>query len=237
MELNTQPVNHPRVSQRDRIYTNRGNEELIDLIDGQYKRVLDIGCGAGDNAAIIRSRDPECEVVGITQSEPEARLARMCMSDCLVADIESEIPEALLNRLFDVLIFSHVLEHLRYPSEVLARFAGLLRKGGLVLIAVPNVLFWQMRFRFMRGDFEYESSGILDDTHLRFFTYFTVQQILFGQQSSLSVVLKTTTGHVPLPVLRQYVLPRGVGATIDRWACSLWPNLFGCQILIKAIKE
>jgi 2-polyprenyl-3-methyl-5-hydroxy-6-metoxy-1,4-benzoquinol methylase len=237
MELTGQLVNDARAAQRDRIYTNRGNIELIDLIDVQYRRVLDIGCGAGDNATIIRSRNPECEIVGITQSEPEARLGRMCMSDCLVADIEREIPGALLNQLFDVLIFSHVLEHLRYPSEVLARYAGLVRKGGQVLIAVPNVLFWQMRLRFIRGDFEYESSGILDDTHLRFFTYLTAEQLLFGPESSLRVARKTATGHVPLPVLRQHALPRGVGAAIDRWACSRWPNLFGCQILVKAIKE
>ena len=236
MELTAQLINHAHATQKDRIYTNRGNEELIDLIDGPYKRVLDIGCGAGDNAAIISSRNPGCEVIGITQSEPEARLARIRMADCLIADIEKEIPDALYDQPFDVLIFSHVLEHLRYPSEVLARFAGLLRKGGQALIAVPNVLFWQMRLRFIRGDFEYESSGILDDTHLRFFTYLTVDQLLFGQESSLCVASKTTTGHVPLPVLRQYVLPRGVGATIDRWACSHWPNLFGWQILIKAIK-
>jgi 2-polyprenyl-3-methyl-5-hydroxy-6-metoxy-1,4-benzoquinol methylase len=237
MELTNQLINQARSAQLDRVYSNRGNDTLIDLIGGQYERVLDVGCGAGDNARLIRSRNSECEIVGITQSEPEARIARSQMSRCLVADIESEIPESLLDRSFDVLIFSHVLEHLRHPSEVLARFAGLLRDGGQALIAVPNVMFWQMRLRFLRGDFEYDSSGILDDTHLRFFTYVTAEQMLFAPESSLRVASKTATGHVPLPGLRQYLLPRDVGASIDRWACSCWPNLFGWQILIKAIKE
>ena len=237
MELTNESVNQLRSAQLERVYANRGNEALIDLIDGPYGRVLDVGCGAGDNAVLIRSRNPECEIIGITQSEPEARLARSRMSRCLIADIETEIPELLLDQGFDVLIFSHVLEHLQYPSEVLARFASLLRNGGQALIAVPNVVFWQMRCRFLKGDFAYESSGILDDTHLRFFTYFTAEQILFAQESGLRVACKTTTGHVPLPVVRQHLLPKGIGAGIDRWACSRWPNVFGWQILIRAIKQ
>src|SRR6202007_937914 len=130
MELTNELVNQVRSAQLDRVYANRGNDALIDLIDGPYDRVLDVGCGAGDNAALIRSRNPECEIIGITQSEPEAGLARNRSSKCLIADIETEIPELLLDQCFDVLIFSHVLEHLRYPSEVLARFASLLRNGG-----------------------------------------------------------------------------------------------------------
>jgi 2-polyprenyl-3-methyl-5-hydroxy-6-metoxy-1,4-benzoquinol methylase len=238
METNTKQIpNEVRTAHLARVYSNTGNSSLIDLIEAPYQRVLDVGCGAGDNAALIESRNPECEIVGITQSEAEARLARRYMSSCLVADIESETPAALLGQSFDVLIFSHVLEHLRYPSEVLDRFTGLLRTGGQVLIAVPNVLFWQMRSRFLRGDFKYESSGILDDTHLRFFTYFTAEQMLFRNGSMLRVTSKTTSGYFPLPVLRQHVLPQSVSAHIDRWALFHWPNFFGWQILIKAIKD
>lgn len=221
----------------DRVYSNQGNAPLIDLLGKGWNRLLDIGCGAGDNAALVKSRHSECEVYGITNSAVEADLARRHMAQCWVFDIESELPAHLTNQSFDVLIFSHVLEHLRDPAVVLARFSRLLRNGGSVLIAVPNVLSWRMRLQFLLGNFEYESAGVLDDTHLRFFTYFTADQFLLSKSPDLEVTCKVTNGSVPLWWLRRYVFPKAWSEHIDQWGCRYWPNLFGGQVLIKAVKR
>lgn len=221
----------------DRVYSNQGNSPLIDLLGKGGKRLLDIGCGAGDNAALIKSRYPECDVFGITHSAVEADLARRHMAQCWVFDIESELPADLVNKPFDVLIFSHVLEHLQDPAVVLARFSRLLRSGGVVLMAVPNVLSWRMRLQFLRGNFEYESAGVLDDTHLRFFTYFTADQYLLSKSPDLQVTTKAASGSVPLWWLRRYVFPRRWAEYIDQWGCRHWPNLFGGQVLIRAVKQ
>lgn len=221
----------------DRVYSNKGNPPLIDLLGKGCNRLLDIGCGAGDNAALIKSRYPECDVFGITHSAVEADLARKHMAQCWVFDIEDKLPDDLAHQSFDVLIFSHVLEHLRDPAVVLARFSRLLRSGGQVLIAVPNVLSWRMRLQFLRGNFEYESAGELDDTHLRFFTYFTADQYLLSKSPDLKVTCKTASGSVPLWWLRRYVFPRRWAVYIDQWGCRHWPNLFGGQVLIKAVKR
>lgn len=219
-----------------RIYINEGNPPLVDLLGDGCERLLDVGCGAGDNAALVKSRYPECDVFGITHSAVEAELAQRHMARCWVSDIEAKLPDDLAYQSFDTLIFSHSLEHLRDPAAVLARFSRLLGGGGRVLIAVPNILSWRMRLQFLRGNFEYESAGVLDDTHLRFFTYFTADQYLFSKSPNLEVKCKTVSGGVPLWWLRRYVFPQAWCMCIDQWGCRHWPNLFGGQILIRAVK-
>jgi SAM-dependent methyltransferase len=221
----------------ERIYSNQGNTALIDLLDNNYHRVLDVGCGAGDNAALVRSRNSDCDIVGITRSVSEAALAQRYMSKCWVTDVEDELPPELASQSFDVLIFSHVLEHLRDPAMVLARFSRLLCRRGQVLVAVPNVVSWPMRLRFLFGDFQYRETGVLDDTHLRFFSYFTADRYLLSQCSDLELIDKVAPGNVPLWQLRRHVLPRPWIESLDRWGSDRWPNLFGRQVLMRAVKR
>jgi len=224
-------------SHLNRVYANRGNSVLLDLLDNRYTRVLDVGCGAGDNAALIKARSQSCEVFGITHSSAEAAIANAHLTKCWVADVEGDVPCDLASQTFDALIFSHVLEHLRNPATVLARFTKLLSQGGQVIVAVPNILSWRMRLQFLRGDFQYQSEGPLDDTHLRFFTYQTADKCLLSEAADLKLTHKVGDGNVPLGVFRRHILPQKVRAQIDVWGCRHWPNLFGGQVLIRAIKE
>jgi 2-polyprenyl-3-methyl-5-hydroxy-6-metoxy-1,4-benzoquinol methylase len=225
------------ISSQDRVYKNDGNTPLIDLLDPGVRRILDVGCGAGDNAKLINSRHPSCEIHGITYSTAEAEIAKQRMTSCRVWDIESKIPNDLNTMRFDAIIFSHVLEHLRNPGSVVNNFSRLLESRGIVLIAVPNTLSWAMRLQFLRGDFEYQSAGVLDDTHLRFFTYLTADKYLLVKSPHLKLVSKSVTGSVPLWFLRRHILPRQWSAFIDKLGCHLWPNLFGDQVLLKAVHE
>jgi SAM-dependent methyltransferase len=222
----------------ERVYENRGNPLVIDQLDSACQRVLDIGCGAGDNAQLLKSRFPRCQVFGITRSEAEAERARSYMTACWVDDIEGEPGPYLQGETFDCLIFSHVLEHLRNPAEVVACMSRLLRRGGQVVIAVPNVMFLHMRFRFLRGNFEYQpEGGILDDTHLHFYTYFTADRYLLSGSPDLQLRQKVVSGYIPLPLLRGRVIPRGMAQAIDQWGIRHWPNLFGNQIVLVAAKS
>lgn len=223
----------------DRVYKNSGNAPLIDLVElaCQDARILDVGCGAGDNASLLRAKYPNCTITGITNSEKEASIASAEMTSCRVIDVEMELPQDLAVQKFDVIVFCHILEHLRYPALVLSRFACLLDTGGTVVIAVLNVLSWPMRWKFVRGDFEYESAGVLDDTHLRFFTFQTADKYLLSQADCLKLVAKRVTDSVPLWLLRRYVLPTKWAKYLDQLGCRLWPNLFGGQIELKAVKR
>jgi 2-polyprenyl-3-methyl-5-hydroxy-6-metoxy-1,4-benzoquinol methylase len=227
----------PNCVVHDRVYTNAGNVPLVALIQPPCRRVLDVGCGAGDTARRIRERFPASEIVGITHSAAEAELTKDFITDCWVLDVETELPPHVKGQQFDVLVFSHVLEHLKDPARVLSGFTSLLSSGGQVLIAVPNILSWRMRVQFLRGSFRYESAGILDDTHLRFFTYETADEYLLSESPDLIITHKLAEGSVPLGPLRSRLLPGAWRRQLDRWGSSRWPNLFGGQTLIRAVKR
>jgi SAM-dependent methyltransferase len=228
-------MSHSPVDGQSRIYKNSGNVPLLALLNSDLGMILDVGCGAGDNAELLRSKYPGCEVHGVTHSSIEAEMAKKLMTTCWVFDIESDMPEKLSAMRFDAIIFSHVLEHLREPAEILKKFAKLLRPSGCAIIAVPNTLSWAMRWQFIRGDFEYKSDGVLDDTHVRFFTYLTADRYLLGKTPELKLVSKSVTGSVPQWWLRRYLLPKSWSVFIDTLGCRIWPNLFGEQVLLKAV--
>ena len=219
-----------------RIYESQSNRPLIEMLKPGSLRILDIGCGSGGNASLIRGRCSSSEIVGVTYSAKEAEMAKRHMTHVWIFDLEGDIPTGLSDQRFDVLICSHVLEHLRDPALTLARLVEMLRAGGQVLIAVPNVLSWRMRLQFLFGKFEYQSGGVLDDTHLRFFTYNTSDGLL-SQSPNLWIEHKIATGSVPLWLLRRHFLSEKWCRHIDRYGCRKWPNLFGNQILISAIKS
>lgn len=220
-----------------RVYSNGGNRDVTALLDATCRKILDVGCGAGDNARIIKKIHPACSVSGVTYSPGEAAIAKNHMEECWIFDIEGDIPDAMAGEAYDTIMFSHVLEHMRNPASVLARFTRLLAPGGTVLIAVPNILFWRQRLQFLFGNFRYESAGAMDDTHLRFFTYFTADEYLLAQASDLRVLYKGVSGSFPLWVLRRFLLPVAWCKRVDDWFARCWPNLFGGQVLIKARKE
>ena len=219
-----------------KVYKSPGNQPLIEMIKPGSARILDIGCGSGGNASLIKDRCVSSEIVGVTYSAKEAELARSHMTRAWVFDLEGDIPTELLDQRFDVLICSHILEHLRDPALILARLIKMLRVGGQVLIAVPNILSWRMRVQFLFGNFEYQSGGVLDDTHLRFFTYNTSDRLL-SESPELQLEYKQVRGSMPLWLLRRYFLPGKLSHYIDRYGCRKWPNLLGDQILISAIKS
>lgn len=221
---------------KNRVYTNSGNLPLIELITKPVRRVLDVGCGAGANASLIRRRYPDAKIDGITISSTEKVVAEPLFDELFLFDIESSALELFENSKYDVIIFSHVLEHLQNPAQVLAKFTELLELGGQVLIAVPNVLGWRQRIKFLFGKFKYETAGVLDNTHLRFFTYFTTDQYLLADCHGVKVIAKSATGSVPLWWLRRHIFPISWSAGIDKYGCRKLPNFFGDQVLVKAVK-
>jgi 2-polyprenyl-3-methyl-5-hydroxy-6-metoxy-1,4-benzoquinol methylase len=218
-------------------YKNEGNPLLIGCLSRDAASVLDIGCGAGDNARLIRTGNPDAKIVGITLSSEEAELARPYMVAVHVVDLNNSDLSFLENRTFDAILLSHVLEHLKDPVEVLRQTLPYLKVGGQMLIAVPNILEYRYRLRFMCGRFEYEDCGILDRTHLRFFTWYTADRELLGRIKELEIVNKMAEGAAPLWILRRTILPSGVSRYIDSLCVRLLPNLFGWQIIIVAIRK
>src|SRR5262245_30713666 len=145
-------------------YQNEGNRPLLGLLPANVMRVLDVGCGAGSNARILQAQG--IEVTAITLSNEEARLAAPFCVRTLVVDVEND-PLPVTEQRFDLILCSHVLEHLARPSRTLRRLSELVRPGGYALVAVPNMASWRPRLRMLRGDLSGDDGGFFDRTHLQ----------------------------------------------------------------------
>jgi len=157
-------------------YLEEVNFELARAI-GRPRTVLDVGCGRGLNGEIAHEKG--AHAVGIEQWKPSADAARARLDEVIEADIEhDDSTNALGNRRFDLIIFGDVLEHTRDPLGVMERFLPFLEDGGHVIVSLPNVAAWTVRLGLLAGNFEYAQSGILDETHLRFFTRQTATRLV-----------------------------------------------------------
>jgi SAM-dependent methyltransferase len=141
----------------------------LEAVLGHPRSVLDVGCGRGQHGELARARG--AHVVGIEASPELASEARARLDEVVLADVETDLALASLGaRRFELILFGDVLEHTRDPLAVLARFCALLEDGGRVIVSLPNVAAWPIRLGLLAGRFDYQPSGILDRTHLRFFT-------------------------------------------------------------------
>lgn len=218
-------------------YVNAGNPLVLSMVPPGTCRVLDVGCGGGDNARHLRAANPELEVVGLTHSAEEADLAAQHMDAVHLIDLERGLSDAAMTDWgapFDLLLFSHVLEHLIEPVTVLQRCLTRLTPGGHVLIAVPNVLEWRTRMQFLRGRFVYADHGILDRTHMRFYTYETAPTELIAPIEGLELLEWQGRGSAPLGPLRRITAARGLWAALDRMGIHYRPNFCARETVMLA---
>jgi len=144
---------------------------------GKHQRVLDIGCGEGFFAQDVAKQDNE--VVGIDllpEPRHKAVLAKYVRAD-LDRGLEEALPQLGENK-FDRVLLQDVLEHIRYPLALLDDCRTLLAPQALVLISLPNVANITVRLSLLFGRFEYAERGILDKTHLRFFTRRSARRLI-----------------------------------------------------------
>jgi 2-polyprenyl-3-methyl-5-hydroxy-6-metoxy-1,4-benzoquinol methylase len=151
--------------------------------------VLDVGCGFATTSQHIADRGNR--VTGIESSAEAVAVARARVSDVVHTDLQQldDVKRALGERRFDVIIFADVLEHLSWPIGVLRGYLDLLKDDGSVIVSLPNVGLWSVRLNLMLGRFRYEETGVLDRTHLRFFTRRTAREMI--EQAGLKIVRRT----------------------------------------------
>lgn len=144
-------------------------------------KVLDVGCACGDFGALLRN-SKSCKMYGFDYDSDSLKLAastecyqNLEQADLNVYDIKRH-PE--WNNYFDCITFLDVLEHLVVPLAILQQLLTYLRPGGDVIVSLPNVAFGDIKARLMNDEFCYTTTGILDNTHLRFFTYKSIAHFL-----------------------------------------------------------
>ncbi|MEX0682114.1 MAG: glycosyltransferase [Dehalococcoidia bacterium] len=150
--------------------TNENNSQtLVILLTGENKRVLETGPATGYVTRELQARS--CKVTGLEIDEQAAAIAEPFCERMIVGDLEKlDFAETFKGELFDVAIFGDVLEHLADPWRVLREIRPFLAPGGYIVASVPNVAHASLRLSVLQGDFKYTELGLLDRTHLRFFT-------------------------------------------------------------------
>ena len=205
------------------------NLKVFEKIPPNIKSLLDVGCGAGNLGQAIKLSNHSCYIEGLTYSTEEKLLAEKYLDKVSCVDINKELP--VFNQTFDCIVFSHILEHTYFPDKILLYFAQYLRPDGIIIIALPNVLFFKQRLTFLKGHFKYSpTGGLMDDTHFRFFDWETVDDLL--DKSNLKCISKFADGNFPLPVVRQ-LFPT-IAHKIDLFFVKKFPGLFGFQFILIA---
>jgi methionine biosynthesis protein MetW len=193
-------------------------------------RVLDVGCGTGALSVLLRD-NRDAAVVGVEPDHDRATRSAERGIETYASTLESLSPDKLGQ--FDVAVYADVLEHLPDPLAELKSVAPFVKPDGVVIVSVPNVAHWSVRFELLRGNFRYARFGIMDATHLRWFTEETIRQLM--DQAGLDVVRVQQTAGTMLLCYRETRLakiPEAPRSRMVRRLSRRFPRLFGCQHIV-----
>jgi 2-polyprenyl-3-methyl-5-hydroxy-6-metoxy-1,4-benzoquinol methylase len=150
-------------------YYENSRPEMLAYLPNSIKTVLDIGCSSGDFGYAIKQKT-NAEVWGIEPFERFGKLAVNKLDTVLISSIEGALHE-LPDNYFDVIYFNDVLEHLLDPYSILEKIKSKLKDNGSVISSIPNIRYFRSFFKLLfHGEWDYTDEGILDRTHVRFFT-------------------------------------------------------------------
>ena len=195
-------------------------------------RVLDIGAGTGTLATRLR----DTKGASVLCLEPDAERAQLARERGLVVHAtDLDTFAATAPEPFDVAILADVIEHLAYPGPVLATARRLLKPSGHLLVSVPNVAHWTLRAALLRGRFDYEATGLMDATHLRWFTLASLRRMLeecgFVVEDSVGTLGSWHPAYAKLP---WSLIPRSLRTGVIRRLVQRFPTVFGVQHVVRA---
>lgn len=160
-------------------YTSSFNEKIFNLISAESV-VLDVGCNSGNlGKELIQQK--KCIVDGIDYNPEAIQIAKTVNQyrDCHLADFNSNLFDLKIKeKQYDFIIFADILEHLINPEITLSYLSKSLKANGQIIISLPNVAFLLNRLQLLFGNWNYRQYGILDKTHLRFYTFETGKKLI-----------------------------------------------------------
>jgi GT2 family glycosyltransferase/2-polyprenyl-3-methyl-5-hydroxy-6-metoxy-1,4-benzoquinol methylase len=191
-------------------YYLHARPEVLELVPFTARRVLDVGCGAGGFSASLKARQ-SVEVHGVELVDQAAELARSHLDKVWNDTIEEALPK-LPNAYYDCIVVADVLEHLVDPWNVLISLKGKLAAGGKIVSSIPNIQNWDVLAALIQGRWDYQNAGILDRTHLRFFTRKSVEELFWSAGLRITTFTTTVLGPLPPPRLLKTLAKVGLSA-------------------------
>jgi 2-polyprenyl-3-methyl-5-hydroxy-6-metoxy-1,4-benzoquinol methylase len=213
--------------------------------------VLDLGCGRARLGLEVQRLG--YQVTGIDSSATACNTARTRITEVLELNLadQERVASALGERRFDWLVAADVLEHFPDPLEVLRFYRRFLKAEGRLIVSLPNVAVWDNRLRVVFGRFDYRDSGVMDRTHLRFFTFRTARELIEqggfapirttfepGIARAFTGLARSSVGanHDPAAIIDspsyqfyvRYALP------LERAVCWLAPRLLAFRVVVLA---
>ena len=166
--------------------------------------ILEVGCGAGATASLIKSQYPYAEYKGIEKNDKAAMYAR-AFGDVITGDIETVDFEKEFNEYFDYVLLGDVLQYTHDPAGVIRKLSVCLKKSGSMIISVPNIRNWSVIIPLLNDDrFEYSDDGIINSSCIKFFTENEMARLISGNGYSIKNI-KTEISEEPSDVERRYL--------------------------------
>lgn len=193
-------------------------------------RVLDLGCSTGYLGAwLIQTRG--CIVDGVDIFDGDLAQARTRLHAVYKGDLERDDWSNQLQDSYDVVLMMDVLEHVRNPNSLLTAARTLLKPDGILIVNVPNVANWRLRFELLRGRWNYQDSGLMDRTHVYFYTIDSLRTLLSSNGYRVSALIPT----VPGTELLGFDLARlPIGAQLQRALLYTFPDLLAYQLMAQS---
>ncbi|MEM7815329.1 MAG: class I SAM-dependent methyltransferase [Candidatus Aenigmatarchaeota archaeon] len=222
------------------------HDKILGMVRGlnlpEGSKVFDVGCAKG--ALSEQLSELGYVVYGAEIDENSALEASRYCHKVFNIDIERSNPP-IEEKFFDAMLFADVLEHLRNPENVLRKYTNYLKDDGYVICSIPNVAKFSVRLRHLFGSRNYTKGGLLDETHLRFFTLKTARALV--EDAGLKIVKMDMSSNISVPakevLIRSYkasgVISKVICAIFKVWDCvsKLRPSLFANQLIFLCVKN
>lgn len=154
---------------KNTVYFSHSRPELLKYIPANTRCILDIGCGSGSFGELVQKKIG-CEVWGVEPDKVSCLAAKQKLNWVYNGFFDDQALN-VINRTFDCIFFNDVLEHLIDPDDALKKAKLLLNPGGYIIASIPNIRFFPVLSSLLfEEDFKYVDAGVLDKTHLRFYT-------------------------------------------------------------------
>jgi|WetSurMetagenome_2_1015567.scaffolds.fasta_scaffold60182_2 O-antigen biosynthesis protein len=197
--MSAMPTFSPLTVEYEKKYQDRPRQEVVALLEFPFRSVLEIGCGNGATGQAVKQQFPGTYYCGVELDQVAAQHARKVLDRVITGDIERMDLEHydLIRSPFDVIVCADVLEHLYDPWNVVQKLHQCLATGGRIIASIPNVQNARVLHNLVGGRWTYTDQGLLDATHIRFFTLYEIGQMFVRNGYEVEQVISSCDPDMP----------------------------------------